>query len=78
MRVEYILDSLMCHHLRSQRMVHGLVSCAAVMSHYLHKLGSGTVVCTSGLELLMRQQGGGVHPSLLSDVSALEPESEDV
>jgi len=39
-------------------MVRGLVSCATVMSHYLHKLGSGTVVCTSGLELLMRQQGG--------------------
>jgi len=40
-------------------MVRGLVSCAVVMSHYLHKLGSGMVVCMSGLELLMWQQGGG-------------------
>jgi len=73
-----MLDSPMtCHHLRNQRMVRGLASWATVMSHFLQKLGSGRVVCTSGLELLMWQQGG-VHPWLSSDVSVSEPESEDV
>jgi len=37
----------------------------------------GRVVCTSGLELLMRQWGG-VHPWLSSNMSVLKPESEDV